>query len=147
MVRLPHRLQPRHDRRRHTRGDHQCSFLLTGVRPNVSTHQQIPNNGLRPNVSTHQQFPNHVGEREKGLIQTIKLLEDENGKDGFSLVRINNKFAEEITNMPFLQCFDTTIILMFCVYIRVSCSSASQLVFCWTRGGSSNLALRPATTC
>jgi len=38
------------------------------------------------------------------LIQTIKLFEDENGKDGFSLVRINNKFAEEITNMPFLQC-------------------------------------------
>ena len=39
-----------------------------------------------------------------GLIRTIKLFEDENGKDGFSLVRINNKFAEEITNMPFLQC-------------------------------------------
>ena len=41
------------------------------------------------------------------LIQTIKLFEAENGKEGFSLVRINNKFAEEITNMPFLQCSDT----------------------------------------
>ena len=58
--------------------------------------------GLRPiNVATHANV------RKRVLIQTITLLEAETGVDGFSLVRINNKFSDEITNMPFLQCSGT----------------------------------------